>query len=34
MIGEWIEPILEWSGLALVPFLLIVVILVLIVKGD
>ena len=26
MIVEWLNPILEWSGLSLIPFLLVVII--------
>lgn len=32
MIVEWLEPILAWTGLGLIPFLLVVLILVLIFK--
>lgn len=32
MIGEWLEPILAWTGLAIVPFLLLVVIILLVIN--
>lgn len=33
MLGEWITPLLEWLGIGLVPFLLLILIIVSVVKG-
>lgn len=34
MLGEWLEPVLGWLGIGLIPFLLLVLIIVIFVKGD
>lgn len=33
MLGEWINPILEWLGIGLIPFLILIFILVYCIKG-
>lgn len=33
MIGEWLNPLLAWLGLGMIPFLLIVFIVVYVLKG-
>lgn len=34
MVESWLSPILGWLGIGLVPFLLIVIVVILLVKGD
>lgn len=34
MLGEWLQPLCDWFGLGLIPLLLIVIVLILIFKGD
>ena len=34
MLAEWLAPILVWSGLDIVGFLLLVIIVILVLKGD
>lgn len=33
MLGEWLQPILSWLGIGLVPFLIIILICVSVIKG-
>lgn len=33
MIIEWLTPVLEWTGLGLIPLLLLILIIILVIKG-
>ena len=33
MLAEWLEPLLQWLGIGLVPFIMILVLIVVCVKG-
>lgn len=34
MLEQWLTPLLSWLGIGLIPFLILVLILVIIIRGD